>query len=382
MHSYLRTVSVLSVAALAVACARAYPPPGGDRDQLPPGLVNTTPTALAVIPGFSGPVVFRFDERISERNFSEALVIVSPLDGALRVQRRGNEVRVEIDGGWRPDRVYRVVLLPGIRDLHGNARDQPAEVVFSTGPPVPNTAIAGIVFDRLTARPAQSAVVRAVRRGDDVAYTAVGDTGGFFALRHLPMGVYDVEAFVDLNRNRRRDVAEPVGSEQVSLAAAADTTTLVFNVLAPDTTPPRPSRAEVVDSMRVRVVFDDYFDPAQAQQAAGAVVHALPDSTQYATARRIVLASVLEQERRTPQPEPRDTLAADTAAAPLPAPAPTRRVPTQQPALPGREMIIELDRPLRPGTYTVTVNNVINIHGLTGGGVVRLQVQAPSRTGG
>jgi hypothetical protein len=385
MHSHIRTLLVLVVAAGAAACARAYPPPGGEQDRLPPGLVTTTPAPLAVLPGFSGPVVFRFDERISERNFSEALVMVSPLDGAMRVQRRGNEVRVEIDGGWRADRVYRVVLLPGIRDLHGNVRDEPAEVVFSTGPPVPSTAIAGLVFDRLTARPAQNAVVRAVRRGDDVAYTAVGDTAGFFALRHLPMGVYDVEAFTDLNRNRRRDAAEPVAGEQVSLSAAADTSTIIFHVLAPDSTPPRPTRAEIVDSMRVRITFDDHFDPEQAQPAASAELHALPDSTAYGTARRILVGTVYDLERRTPPPQPRDTAAADTAVAqqvPQRTPAPARGGQAPQQPLPARELVIELDRPLRPGTYSVTVRNFVNIHGLTGGGVVRLQVQGPQRTGG
>jgi hypothetical protein len=374
---------VLLVAA-AAGCARSYPPPGGERDTLPPGLVSTTPEALALVPEFRGPVVFRFDERISERNFSEAMVTVSPLDGAMRVRRAGNEIRVEIDGGWQPDRVYRVVVLPGIRDLHGNARQDPAEVVFSTGPPVPATAMAGIVLDRLTNRPVQNAVVRAIRRGDEAAYIAVGDTGGFFSLRHIPLGVYDVRAFTDLNRNRRFDPAEPFDARQVSMGAASDTVALVFNVLAADSTPPRVTRADVIDSLHVRLTFDDNFDPAVPQAQAAAQLYAMPDSVLFTTSARVAVANVWERERRAAAQAPaaRDTVAADTVAAaqrpPPTQPAPQRGAQPQQQPLPSRELVVVLQAPLRPGSYMITVSGAQNIHGLAGGGTVRLQVAEPA----
>src|ERR671923_2527575 len=109
----------LALVLVATACARPYPPPGGEQDTSPPGLASVTPEALAVLPQYQGPVVFRFNERLSERGFSESLVVVSPLDGALRVDRGRRELRVRIDGGWRPNRVYRVIVEPGLRDLFG-----------------------------------------------------------------------------------------------------------------------------------------------------------------------------------------------------------------------------------------------------------------------
>jgi hypothetical protein len=380
MHQLSKTLLVMLTAALAAGCARAYPPPGSEPDRLPPALVSTSPEPLEVVPGYRGPVVFRFDERLSERNFSEALVTVSPLDGAVRLRRAGNEVRVEIDGGWRPDRIYRVVLLPGIRDLFGNVRDEATEIVFSTGPPVPHTAVAGLVIDRLTNRPVQTAVVRAARRGEDVSYTAIGDTAGFFSLRHLPYGVYDVTAFADVNRNRRRDPAEPMDTARVSVSAGADTATVVFNVLPPDTTPPRVVRAEVVDSLHVRVTFDDHFDPAQSMDGATAQVHVLPDSVVHAGAVRILVGTVFERERRAPArvAEPADTadVRADTVAAPPPAARPPAARP-EAPPLPARELVVQLDRPLTAGSYTITVAAVVNINGLTGGGTASFEVAPP-----
>jgi hypothetical protein len=381
--------SIVLAAAMAVAaaaaCARAYPPPGGERDTTPPRLIETEPAALAVLPGYAGAVVFRFDERISERGFSESLVVVSPLDSALRVERAGNEVRIRIDGGWRPDRIYRVVLLPGVRDLFGNIRQQPAEMVFSTGPEIPSTAVAGMVMDRITGRAAQNGMVRAVRSGDDLAYTAVSDSAGFFSLRHLPPGDYDVLAFADLNRNRRRDPAEPVDSGHVArLTSPADTVMLVFDVIPPDTSPPRVTRAEAIDSFHVRVTFDDYFDVDEQFPGASAVVHLLPDSTVSARGRGFLIAPAFERERAAEEAARADTLAAavaDTAQVPAAAAPPVRRPGREPPPLlPSRDVVVELDRPLQVGqTYVITVTDAVNISGLAGGGSARLEVRAPPR---
>jgi hypothetical protein len=373
---------VVAVVGLTAACARALPPPGGQRDVTPPRLLETTPGPLAVVPGFRGPATFHFDERISERGFSPALVLVSPLDGALRVERGRREVRVSIDGGWRPDRVYRIVLLPGVRDLFGNARTEQAEIVFSTGPDIPATAVGGIVVDRLTARPPQTPVVQAIRQGDSLTYTAIGDTAGFFSLRHLPLGVYDLFAFADLNRNRRHDAVEPFDVGEVTLSTPADTIAVTFDVLAPDTTPPRVTRAEVVDSLRVRITLDDYIDVDAPIQGAGAEVHVLPDSVAFAWGARLVQGPLFERERRRAAEAAAtaraDTLArerADTVVAAPPQQPPTGRAAAPQrepPLLPTRDIVVELNRPLEPGRdYTITLGGIANLHGLTGGGVAR-----------
>jgi hypothetical protein len=373
-----RNAAVLAAVLLAAACARALPPPGGVRDTQPPRLIETAPGPLAVVPGFTGPAVFRFDERLSERNFSESLVIVSPLDGALRIERKGSEVRVRIDGGWRPDRIYRVVLLPGLRDLFGNARTEAAEIVFSTGPPVPETAIAGLILERLTGRPPQTALVTAVRRGDSVAYMAVGDTAGFFSLRHLPLGVYELFAFADQNRNRRRDAMEPVDNATLSLGSPSDTLMQVFRVLAPDTTPPRVTRAEYVDSLHVRITLDDHVDVEAQLTGAGAEIHVLPDSALYGAATRLVQAPLFERERREAAAAGADTAA---AAPQEPVRPPTGRAAlavTQEP-LPTREIMVVLSRPLERGLdYTITVGGIMNLHGLSGGGVARFSTPRPA----
>jgi hypothetical protein len=308
-----------------------------------------------VVTSNQDPVVFQFDERISERSFSEALVLVSPLDGALRVERGRNEVRVSIDGGWRADRVYRVLLLPGVADLFNNARTDAAELVFSTGPPVQPTAIYGVIQDRITGRAAQRPVVTAARRADGTVYTAVGDADGFFALRHLPYGAYELRAYSDQNNNRRRDSLEPVDSGRVeTIGAGKDTAAVFFEVLSPDTSVTRLSEASAVDSITVRVRTDDYLDATAGFVGATAEVLSLPDSVRFAGVSR------LERQR----------------------PAPPRGQPQDTTALrPANEFVARLDRALVPGRYVIRVRGLTNLSGVTGGGgTAPFEVRAPART--
>jgi hypothetical protein len=349
----MRAAWLCGLLAVSAACARPYPPPGGERDQLSPGLVETSPAALTTMAPGNTPVVFRFDERLSERGFGEALVLVSPHDSAVRVERGRTEVRVRMDGGWRANRVYRVVLLPGVRDLFGNERTDQLELIFSTGAAIDSTVLGGLVVDRITGVPARSGVVEAVQREGGVVYTALADSSGFFSLRYLPLGAYDISAYDDQNRNRRRDLLEPLDSGgAVTLSQPADTITQIFRVLVPDTSAPRVTGAEAVDSLHVRVTFDDYFDAELPLAAAGAQVHALPDSTAWAVGVEVMAGTAFLRSQRT-----------DTAAIALP------------PLLPARDVVVRLDRVLAPGTYTITVGPITNLHGLDGSGTARFEVR-------
>jgi hypothetical protein len=370
----MRKLQVSLALVLAGACARPYPPPGGEQDTTPPGLTGVTPEALAVLPEYTGPVVFRFNERLSERGFAESLVVVSPLDGAVRVERGRRDVRVSIDGGWRPNRVYRVIIEPGLRDMFGNTRRDAVELVFSTGPPVPSTAVAGIVEDRLSGRGADAAIVTAVRRADTVAYMALADSAGFFALRHLPLGVYDLRAYSDQNRNRRRDFAEPVDSgRSISLGSPADTITAMFTLMPADTTAPHVSDADVADSLHVRVSFDDFLEPSDSLVRVQGRVVTLPDSMEYAVVVGGLHPTVWERER--PVTVDTSASAADTLTPRLPARTPPPRPDDRM--LPSRELIVRLDRPLRPGRFVITVTNAVNLSGLTGGGSEDFEMRAP-----
>lgn len=353
---------------LAAACAKPLSPPGGETDRLPPRLLTSTPETSAVVPGFDGAVVFAFDERVSERGV-EDLVIVSPETGAVEVEKGRREVKVSLAGGWRPNTIYRVALQSGVADLFGNRTDRPIEVVFSTGPQVPETAVAGMVKDRITGKPAAGARVEALYLPDSLVYVAVADTGGFYALRRIPAGDYRLRAYVDQVPNRTVDFVEPVDTASASLGAADTLVAKALELVPADTTPANVVRAEAKDSMAVTVSLDDYIDPeTQGLFGTTATLWQLPvDSAGDSV--RVQVAAVLFpdqlEERRRMERAARDTTRAESAGAD-PRPAETEK---DREILPVREIVVIPMQPLLPDTrYRMVVEGLPNIAGLQGGG--------------
>jgi len=381
-----------AVAAVLFACARPYPPPGGEEDRIPPRVVSITPEPMSVGVARNARVVIRFDERISERGL-EGAVLVSPQTSAVRVDRGRSELRVSLRDGWEPDRIYHVVVQPVVRDLFGNTITEPLEVVFSTGPEIPLTAVAGLVTDRLTGKPAEGAWIAAVRDPDSVAYGSVSDRDGLFALRHLPPGAYRVRAFMDQNRDRVANFREVQDSAAIQLAEG-DTVLIPLVLLAPDTTPANVIRAEARDSLHVRVHLDDHLDPAMGAAGITTALRLMPDSTPWPI-ERVMLPheyDELQSRLRAAEDSARadslaraaraegDSAAADTAAAArdvvsraaMPRVPPTPQEAAEDSAtgpLPSRELVIIPARPLRAAArFLVELGGIVNINGLRGGG--------------
>jgi Bacterial Ig-like domain len=395
-------VVVLAVAFLS--CARALPPPGGPQDRQAPRIVRTTPEPLAVVPDFDEPVVFAFDERISERGV-DGSVLVSPETGKVKIKRGRQEIRVELEGGWRPDITYNVVLAPGIRDLFNNERKESAELVFSTGPAITNTAIGGAAIDRITGRPANQVMVEATRRADSLRYVTVADSQAFFTFRNLPTGIYDVVAWADQNRNRRRDPAELLARGQAApLNRDIDTLTLDLALVPPDTTPPKLTRAEGRDSLQVRAFTDDWLEPLAPLAAYRMRILSLPDSQEVGTPIHVMRPDTFQLVMQARADSVRkdslarvaatrvdsaggDSTRADTARRP---PIPAGRAgaaslagatgrgqaPPGRPGLPivgplpFQELVVIPGTPLPPGKYLLEAEGLQNISGRTGGGGV------------
>jgi hypothetical protein len=384
-----RLLVALAVLATTGGCAQPRQPTGGPPIDKPLQVVDVSPAPFSVVTELNRPVVIRFDERLSERlqgvrELRDA-VIVSPETGDVRVRRGRRELRISVAGGWQPGLVYRVEVLPVLRDLFNNVREEPVELVFSTGPPIPETALAGFVEDRLTGQAVRGARVEATHDDSRHTYVVLSDSVGFFALRHVPEGRYEVQAWLDQNRNRIRDFAEPQDSARFTLAAQ-DTLVLELELLPRDTIPARLARVTPSDPTKFQLAFDDYFAPAPGPVPGAARIYRLEDST-YVAEGMLFHATSLDSLRAAEEAlaaAARDTLAADTlvtdpdpeaAAPPAPparrpeAPRPGRAAAQPRGPLPSRDLIVLLEAPLEPDTrYFVVVEGVINIQGVPGGG--------------
>jgi len=402
-----RVVGPLLVAAATLGCAQPGTPPGGEIDRIPPRVRSVTPAAFDTLTDPDAPVVIRFDERISERlegvrNWEEA-VLVSPITSPVVVDAGRSGVEVSLVRGWEPNQVYRVTVRPVFRDLFGNQRREPITLVFSTGADIPQSALAGFVVDGITRRAVPDARVEAVRRIDETRYVAVTDTAGFFAMPFMPAGAFDVRAWIDQDRSMDPGGFEPQDSTDLAFAVG-DTAVVELALLRPDTTPARLARAEPMDSLRVRLHFDDYF--AAGAVSGAATLHSLPDSTLLgagelvhasrldslmaldaaAAALRETTQAMLDSLRQaapvadtTPAAvAARESAAASIARGRLESEREKReRSEAGQGAraasepLPAQQLILLSPVPLRPGaSYYVRVSGLTNIQGVAGGGGV------------
>ncbi len=383
----------------AAACARQGAPPGGPQDRRPPLVIGTEPAPFDTVEAVKGPVVIHFNERISEkpsRGTLNGAVVVSPQTGDVRVSHARDALDVEISGGFKPNLVYRVTLLPVIQDMFSNTMQAPFEFVFSTGAPFQPNVVAGTVVDRITGKPVEGYEVRAVpsARGADTTVVNVArtDTAGFFALRYLPEGQYELTAFEDLNGNGRMDFPEARASRGV-LVRQADTVIVEVPVLKPDTTRAVLGRVEALDSTTLRLTFDDYIAPDQPLNGVGVglaldtvapegspppppVVRILHPEEYQAYMDSVGAATRIPAPGANPQP------AAGERRIPRPGEVPTtpgqQRGAVEGGPLPSQQLYAILGAPLPANVpYQVTATGIVNVNGIPLGGGKAVVVRQP-----
>lgn len=376
---------------LLLACANVQAPPGGPPDAVSPSLLATVPESLAILPGFDDDVEFRFSEVVSEGSQPsqglgtsdlERLVILSPTNRVPEVRWRRRRITVRPAEGWQPDRVYRVELLPGIKDIRGNQAKERRIVTFTTGAPVPEDSLSGTVIDWKVGRPSAGALVEAVLLPDSLVYRAVTDSSGSFRLGPLPRGAYVVYGVLDGNKNLRREPREAFDSIRVAPDSARVGDLYAF---VHDTLPPRIQTVSPSDSVTATVTFALPLDPAQRLDSSAVTLRKLPDSVAVGV-RALRIPSPQTEGPKLPEPggpvvrdslpkaagAARDTLkpAADTAQ-PVVDTLPPRDTlsagqPARRPALNDR-LVLEAAEPWKPGDrFLVEIRGVRTVSGIEG----------------
>ena len=394
----MRRAAVLAVFLLLVSawgCARATQPRGGPVPETPMQVVETSPEAFAELEPFDDPVRFTFDRRPSERPTDGQLrdaVVVSPRTGEVSVRHRRQGIEVRMEGGFTEEAVYRITLRPTLQDLWRNRLDEGFELFFSTGPEFEPNVLAGIVTDRLTGREVRDIRVDAEPVDGGLIHSTVTDSIGLFTFPFLPANGYRVRAYDDLNRNREPDFMERQDSTEVQVARGDTVIVMDLALLTPDTTAAILSEVEVVDSVTLRLEFDDHLDPERPLDGVRVTLARDPEGPAPAVRQVLYLhqwqalreeEAEREAEAAREAPEPDDPDAGDPDAGPPPEdpetpppgvpgdPATPAAAPDADPddPLPSTQIFVRLDAPLLPETaYVVTVEEVTNINGVPGGG--------------
>ncbi|TFG66599.1 MAG: hypothetical protein E4H28_01430 [Gemmatimonadales bacterium] len=344
----------------ALACAKQELPPGTLPDRLPPQVVETHPSYAETVPGFDGDAWIRFDEPLMDPRSIERSLLSSPA-GSYQVIPGRTRIRIHAKGGWQDGIVYYFALPSGIADLLRNRTVAPVELLFSTGADVSPTLVHGRVYDRVTSRGNRGARLLFLSP-DSVPYTAVSDTGGVFRLPGLPYGDYRAIGFLDQNRDFKYDEKfEPGDVVPFRLTDELTTASVDLWMIPADSTPPVLGSAEVLDSLTVRLTFDDPLDPEAAATDVVVSIRNEPGDRSWT-----VVDVVVGRPPEMPVVKPDSVMVAPTKqpSGPLRPPAPDFATVT-------------VAEPLIEGTYRVNVSGMQNLRGLSGGGETTV-VYAPS----
>ena len=278
-----------------VACAQQGFPPGGPPDKVPPKLLKTSPDSNARNVT-EKEVNLQYDEVLSERpggaSSLEALVLISPRDGAPRVGWHRTRISVRGHKDWKPNTTYTIDVLPGISDLRGNSDKAGYHLVFSTGPEIAGLSISGVVFDWPAGHPAPNALVEAVSHPDSTVYIDRADSLGRFTISHMPAGSFTVIGWIDANNNHDLDPHELQDSAAVTLKDTARVELLAF---VHDSIGPHIITVEVRDSLTLHASFDKPVDPAQPLDSTHLMLRAA-DSSLIST-KSIISAREIDKQR-------------------------------------------------------------------------------------
>jgi hypothetical protein len=170
---------------------------------------------------------------------------------------------------------------------------------------------------------AGGALLEATLFPDSLTYLSQSDSSGHFQLNAIPPGEYVLHATIDGNDNMLRDSREAFDSVVVRVDSTFDH---VFWTFSHDTTGPQIRELVDLDSLTLRVTFNQMLEPGDAANVA-IQVFALPDTTE------VTVAAVWNQETydsvsavetaiadsiRAAQEAEADTLGLDSLAAALP----------------------------------------------------------------
>jgi hypothetical protein len=379
-------VTALLGAVGAYACANVANPPGGPPDVAPPRLVSVRPDSGAVVPAWRDEVELQFDEVIDEMpslaggtGGLSTLVLLSPVAGGIRVEWHRNRITVEPKEGWKPNRVYRLEVLPGLMDLRRNKLDTGRVVLFSTGPTIGSARLSGLALSWVEQRVLPRAIIEAVPLPDTIGYVTASDSTGRFKIEGLTPGRYLVYATADQNTNRRRDLRESYDSALVQIDSIASVVLFAF---PHDTVGPRLRAATYLDSLHARLEFSQPLAGAPRLDTATVRANELPDSARVGIAAVITVAefdSLARQRRITA-----DTGAVDSVQVKAPADTAQRRDTSEvkrllaQRPVPSDKVVLRFAAPLKPETrYLITVTGATNLSGAKADGQAVVAVPKP-----
>ncbi len=203
-------------------CAQVGPLTGGERDTIPPKLVESTPPNRT-INFYEKEIILKFDEFVKLIGLSNQLVISPQVKTLPEIEAEGKTIKIKLDlSVFDPGKTYRIDFGNAIADMREGNRLEGFNYVFSTGPNIDTLKISGKVTYAFNNKDFPNALIglypNEAWRDSFIfktlpAYTSKSNSSGDFRFFNLPPARYLVYAMDDKSKNQLYDGE----SEQVAL---------------------------------------------------------------------------------------------------------------------------------------------------------------------
>ncbi len=198
-------IMVLSLTLLA--CANKGVIDGGEKDTIPPTLINTIPFNQSL--DYSGTeIVLTFDERVQATQLQRKLLITPFTDTRYKVKINKNIVQLSFEESFTDSTTFTLNFSDAITDVTENNPAKNVIVAFSTWHIIDSLSIFGKIVDLMSNQPVEAAAVSVYEAEDTLDifsgkpyYFAITDEFGRFTIQNMKGGKYRLYAFKDENSN-------------------------------------------------------------------------------------------------------------------------------------------------------------------------------------
>jgi hypothetical protein len=193
---------------LISGCANQLPPGGGEEDKIPPKIISKAPKSNSV--SYQGSTItIEFDKYVDKRSFQDAFRISPPYKGDIDYNWSGKDVEIDFSKPFSaidPDKTFVINISTALKDLHGNALNEPIAFAFSTGARIDSAAVSGKVYNNggknialFAYKLISDTSFNPTQRISD--YMTETSTTGEYVLTNLSSGKYRIIAVDDDDKN-------------------------------------------------------------------------------------------------------------------------------------------------------------------------------------
>ena len=196
-------------------CAKIGNPEGGDRDELPPVVVESRPPDRTL--NFDKKrIEIEFDEFIQLKNITQELVVSPPLEEKPVVRMKNKTLIIDLNSELLDSTTYTFNFGQAIADLNeGNVLEN-FEYVFSTGDYLDSLSVGGtLLYAHNLKAPEEPFMVMLFENLNDSApyleiptYVGKSNKEGIYRINNLKADTFRMFALKDMNNNFMYDIPE------------------------------------------------------------------------------------------------------------------------------------------------------------------------------